>query len=74
MPNVLTPQVVRVLQADRLTPAGGVERQVRVSYMVGPHGPFDATFPEAAFSAAGVKTVMDARAAELSKLPTVPQP
>ena len=70
MPNMLTPHVVRVVQADRLTPAGAVERQVRVSYMVGDHGPFDAVFPEAGFSATAVKTVMDARAAELSKLPT----
>lgn len=70
MPNMLTPQVVSVLQSDRLTPAGSVERQVRVTYMVGSYGPFDATFPEADFSATAVKVVMDARAAELAKLPT----
>ena len=70
MANQLTPQVVRVLQSDRLTPAGGVERQVRVTYMVGPFGPFEAVFPEAGFNAVAVKAVMDARAAELTKLPT----
>ncbi len=70
MPNVLTSQVVRVLQADRLTPVGGVVRQVRVTYMVGTYGPFEVVFPEADFSADAVKKVMDARAAELSKLPT----
>jgi hypothetical protein len=66
---MLTPQVVRVLQSDRLTPAGQVERQVRVTYMVSSFGPFEAVFPEAGFNADAVKKVMDARAAELAKLP-----
>jgi len=68
MATPLTPVVTRVVQDFRLTPTG-MDRMVRIEYMVGADGPFSLSLPEAEFTAARVQEEMDKRAAELGKLP-----
>ena len=70
MTNALTPTVVNVVEDSRMTPGGGVERRRRVTYMVGPYGPFSLTLPDSEFSAERVKKDMETVAVELRKLPT----
>jgi hypothetical protein len=68
MADQLKPTVTRVVQDFRLT-ATGMERLVRIEYMVGADGPFTMTLPEAEFTATRVQEEMNKRAAELSRLP-----
>jgi hypothetical protein len=69
MSNDLTPNVLNVVEDFRLTPAGGVERRRRVTYMVGRWGPFSVTLAESDFTAARVMAEMEKTAVELRKLP-----
>jgi len=71
MANDLTPKVVNVVEDFRLTPAGGVERRRRVTYMVGAFGPFSVTITDSEFTADKVKAEMEKVAVELRKLPAV---
>ena len=64
----LKPVVTRVTQDFRLTPTG-MDRLVRIEYMVGKDGPFSFSLPEAEFTAARVQQEMNERAAELARLP-----
>lgn len=68
MGNNATPKVTKVTQDYRLT-ATGMDKLVRVEYMVGADGPFSFSIPEAQFSAAAVQEEISKRVAELSKLP-----
>jgi len=66
-PNLET-KVLRIRPTPLLTPLGEVERRTTVEYMVGEHGPFSFTLPDAEFTAARVKTEMDKKAAEIRQL------
>jgi hypothetical protein len=68
MVEQLKPVVTRVAQDFRLTPTG-MERQIRIEYMVGQDGPFSFTLPEAEFTAVKVQEEINKRAAELAQLP-----
>lgn len=70
MTNTLTPTVVNVVEDSRLTPAGGVERRRRVTYMVGAFGPFSVTLLDSEFTAERVKQEMEKTAVVLRALPT----
>jgi len=70
MADQLKATVTRVAQDFRLTPTG-MDRLVRIEYMVGADGPFSITLPEAEFTATRVQEEMNKRAAELGKLPRV---
>ena len=68
MVEELKAQIVRVLENPVLLPTGGVERNIRVDYTVGTHGPFSLTLPAAEFSAVRVKAEMDKMVAEIRTL------
>lgn len=68
MATQVTPTVTRVVQDFRLT-ATGMDRLVRIEYMVGADGPFSLSLPEAEFTAARIQEEMNKRAAVLAALP-----
>jgi len=68
MAEELKPVVTRVVQDFRLTPTG-MDRLVRIEYMVGADGPFSLSLTEADFTATRVQEEMNKRAAELARLP-----
>jgi hypothetical protein len=61
-------QVARVMDASVPLPTGGIERKMRVDYMVGAHGPFTLILPAEQFNATAVKAEMDKMVAEIRKL------
>jgi hypothetical protein len=70
MAETLTGQVTRVVEQPRMLLNGNIERDVRVEFTIGPHGPFTLTLPRAEFTADRVKQEMAKLAAEISQLPT----
>lgn len=68
MTEELKAQIVRVFENPVLLPTGGVERNIRVDYTVGTHGPFSFALPAAEFTAVRVQQEMDKTVAELRKL------
>lgn len=68
MAQLLSAKVIRVAQAPVVDAAGNVTRNVRVTYMVGEHGPFDLTFAPADFTAPKVQAAMAAQAAVINSI------
>jgi len=68
MADPLRPNIVNVTQTSSLDAQGNVLPQVVVTYKVGPHGPFTAVFPAAAFTAAAAQQVIAERTNELNNL------
>jgi len=68
MVDELKAQVIRVYENPLLLPTGGIERRMRVDYMVGTHGPFAVTLPTSDFSAARAQQEIDKTVAEIRKL------
>jgi len=52
---MLTPtHIVRLMEESRLARGGGIERTIRVEFMVGEHGPFIEHFARETFNPADV--------------------
>lgn len=62
----LTKNNVKVRTTTSVDASGSATRFIEVSYMLGDHGPFIVTLPEAEFTAAAVNQAIDRRAADLT--------
>lgn len=49
-PGALQVKITRIAQNTFIDQSGNLQRQVIVSYMVGPHGPFTESFTAAGFT------------------------
>jgi len=63
MAPTLTPQVTLVKENPVIDPLGKVTRFIRVTFVVGDHGPFSLDFAPADFNTANVQKAMNDKAA-----------
>lgn len=68
MANDYTPKVAKVQEQPMLQPDGTVVNTVVVSYTIGAHGPFTASFVAKDFTADAARKVMSERAQTLQQL------
>lgn len=68
MTESLTPKVTRVSASPLISATGTLIPQIRVEFMVGEHGPFFTTIPEAEFTAARAQQEMEKVATPLRQL------
>jgi hypothetical protein len=61
-------RVVRVLEETVIGPDGKLEQVIRISFMVGPHGPFTERFPKADFDPQAARRRLDEVAAQLAAI------
>lgn len=54
----MKPTLGKITQSTTFDAAGRLQRSYIVSFMVGDHGPFSVTVPQASFTAEGVRKAM----------------